>query len=1239
MSDFNIKKFLAESADDPRVRPDVPPYSPDEPQPTDCMYCDGEDPECAVCGGRGELFDSEIISGYDPRLIAQDMIDSGFAAISDANFDDMYAEYMGRNGDPATVTDHDLKEAVRKAYKAILKKKARSGSDFNALPESDEELAGMLEAAGVKQLKGKDKIKGKGVKGYDQAHPTKGKFVGEGEESARAPTDQEYDLAVDQLSTVSDFPIASIGVEADGTINVMDEQGDQYEVGFNQITYMGNEFSEGLEEDIVPYEDGEDGEMLDDETGQIFSKDDVVYDEEKGVYREKTAQEQRADDRAARPEYWAQQDAEDAEAEAEMQRWRDNDYDIKPRINKLDPVAISMFGDIAGGGGDAIDYLLTNEPYSIEDLDAEARAQGYEDAHEWMMSFAPTESVDDDPWALGLNEEPGDWDHGYNYDANENPYGTEGNGYDDYHLDHDEAEAVDENPLAIASIASDLLSEYGEDEFERGDDWGDEDEYGDYMWQSVRITGDLPPYSYWNKRGKYQTQSEELEALIPAMGEVEDAANNPALEKFRRLGNIYHDVYNNGLWDEGHGQRGDEMQEVFGLGPNDEIDTMDLEDMVHSTIEAAWLEQKGEKLEYVEETMSGAFATGPMVEDDEDDEFIGLGDKDFGDDITLTPGQLVRIDSKLGGEAAVVAQRDNYIVVNLPKGGMKLLRNDEWWLEDHEDSEEFVDVDYDDEEPQELQFEGKKKVAEHYFDKRRADRGFGRTYRDHQHSHEEDKRIFKRQEMDHELGHEAGINNYAIFIGGKHWKTVKNERHAAAIVKTLKGKGKDAEYRFGAFPMNEADTDKIPVTKGTRAWMKKTSKELMPDAVKLAKDDGGYHSVTTSDPKKIAQLKADGYKVVSETAPKHGSKSIGQAMDRAEKERKRQLPKARRMLDKGSSIESVLNQFPAVFRKDLEEGESTHKKGYKQKGGGYNKPGSKKQKKAASKAGRVADKKAVTERWTDEDDGDWAYDNWKDKEMERDIEAGYKSSKEAKKAKRGGSWNAPRKVEEAPRSNQAMFNRFGMKKLADFIKANPEHPDIKMAKSTLRKKKRDAAGMKDFRAKMKAKGTPLGGTKYKHTSASKHGGDDQYSWAVFDKKTGQPVITGLTKPEVKHYRDKIERDLAKKYEAAYKPELEPGEEILDELLDAQLTELETATDKLDAERAPGEATATDEEPTYDELAGMQEIMTKMMQEPNQDMEDAIQAAAHPDDQPAGAEQEELGDQEMSQLKQLLGLLK
>lgn len=52
--------------------------------------------------------------------------------------------------------------------------------------------------------------------------------------------------------------------------------------------------------------------------------------------------------------------------------------------------------------------------------------------------------------------------------------------------------------------------------------------------------------SYWSSNGKYQHLANELQKLIPFSGEVENAKQNPALEKFRKYVNAYYDLFNNG---------------------------------------------------------------------------------------------------------------------------------------------------------------------------------------------------------------------------------------------------------------------------------------------------------------------------------------------------------------------------------------------------------------------------------------------------------------------------------------------------------------------------------------------------------------------------------------------------------------------------------------------------------------------------------------------------------------------
>lgn len=66
--------------------------------------------------------------------------------------------------------------------------------------------------------------------------------------------------------------------------------------------------------------------------------------------------------------------------------------------------------------------------------------------------------------------------------------------------------------------------------------------------------------SYWNNNGRFQMYVEELEALIPSEGEVNEPRKNKALEKFRKASNCYYDLYNNGLCN-----RASEFREVFGI--------------------------------------------------------------------------------------------------------------------------------------------------------------------------------------------------------------------------------------------------------------------------------------------------------------------------------------------------------------------------------------------------------------------------------------------------------------------------------------------------------------------------------------------------------------------------------------------------------------------------------------------------------------------------------------------------
>lgn len=69
-----------------------------------------------------------------------------------------------------------------------------------------------------------------------------------------------------------------------------------------------------------------------------------------------------------------------------------------------------------------------------------------------------------------------------------------------------------------------------------------------------------PNECYWNNNGKYQEFVDELQALVPAQGEVPNKRKNKALEKFRKASNCYYDLFNNGLCN-----RAREFYHVFGI--------------------------------------------------------------------------------------------------------------------------------------------------------------------------------------------------------------------------------------------------------------------------------------------------------------------------------------------------------------------------------------------------------------------------------------------------------------------------------------------------------------------------------------------------------------------------------------------------------------------------------------------------------------------------------------------------
>ncbi len=66
--------------------------------------------------------------------------------------------------------------------------------------------------------------------------------------------------------------------------------------------------------------------------------------------------------------------------------------------------------------------------------------------------------------------------------------------------------------------------------------------------------------TYWNRTGTHQNLVEQLNKLIPAMGEIKGSKNRQ-LEKFRKASNAYYDIFNNGGCN-----RGASIRSIFGFG-------------------------------------------------------------------------------------------------------------------------------------------------------------------------------------------------------------------------------------------------------------------------------------------------------------------------------------------------------------------------------------------------------------------------------------------------------------------------------------------------------------------------------------------------------------------------------------------------------------------------------------------------------------------------------------------------
>jgi hypothetical protein len=91
---------------------------------------------------------------------------------------------------------------------------------------------------------------------------------------------------------------------------------------------------------------------------------------------------------------------------------------------------------------------------------------------------------------------------------------------------------------------------------------------------------------------------------------------------------------------------------------------------------------------------------------------------------------------------------------------------------------------------------------------------------------DDEKRRFKRDELQHELGHEK--NNYTVIIDGKPWKTVSSKDRARKMVQTLVRKGKNAKYAETMLPVSETIEAEQDVTALLTAYgtpKKKAKKE------------------------------------------------------------------------------------------------------------------------------------------------------------------------------------------------------------------------------------------------------------------------------------------------------------------------------------------------------------------------------------------------------------------------------
>ena len=136
---------------------------------------------------------------------------------------------------------------------------------------------------------------------------------------------------------------------------------------------------DGVKEAISPSQGHDEFPYWDEETGELFTDRQIERGED-GKYRYKEAEPTVQD-------YGIEDDDDDFDG------WLDRTGGQKTISPAVQAQAMGMFGDIAAGGGDPIDHLMTELGLDMDTIDAMAVDQGYTDANEWASSYTEMESL------------------------------------------------------------------------------------------------------------------------------------------------------------------------------------------------------------------------------------------------------------------------------------------------------------------------------------------------------------------------------------------------------------------------------------------------------------------------------------------------------------------------------------------------------------------------------------------------------------------------------------------------------------------------------------------------------------------------------------------------------------------------------------------------------------------------------------------------------------------------------